>query len=254
MDAPHSMVEADDDSGETVAASEDRPRLRILSTLNHRWPEYVLEVVVIVFSISLSFALDAWRESRHQHELEQLYLHTLSDNLESDGRTLDDVTRETERVLAATRLLIALSERPSPFVAGPFRSAVGTMVQRPSFVAHDAAFANLRSSGNLQVIRDFGLKNALFDYYQDLENIKATEAAEREVLISVIGPYLVRSMPLRPGSDDSGAPVMAQVLSSVEFQNGCWIRMQNRAELLGKYRKARVEESRIVALIRKQLD
>jgi hypothetical protein len=122
-------------------------------------------------------------------------------------------------------------------------------------VAHDAAFSNLRSSGNLQVIGDFSLKNALFDYYQDLEGIKATEGAEREALISVLGPYLVRSVQLHPshaGSDDG--PVLRQALGTVEFQNGCWVRIQNRTELLGKYQKALAEEEQIRASIRKRLD
>jgi hypothetical protein len=58
-----------------------------------------------------------------------------------------------------------------------------------------------------------------------------------------------------PSSDDSGAEsVMKQVLGNVEFQNGCWIRIQNRTELLGKYRKARDEAARIGSLIGKQLD
>jgi hypothetical protein len=255
MDVPHSMLEADEDSAGIAASLVEPPASRILTTLRHRWPEYVLEIVVIVFSISLSFAFDAWRESRHQHELEQLYLHTLSDNLKSDAHTLDDIIADTKTVLASTGQLMAFSQEPSTAVPAPFRTAVGSMVQRPSFVAHDAAFTNLRSSGNLQVIRDFGLKNALFDYYQDLENIKATEGAEREVLITVLGPYLTRSIPLHPSSEDSGAEsVMKQVLGNVEFQNGCWIRIQNRTELLGKYRKARDEAARIGSLIGKQLD
>jgi len=164
MDAPHSMLEAeaDDDSAGTAATSEEKPASRILATLRHRWPEYVLEVLVIVFSISLSFALDAWRESKHRHELEQLYLKTLADNLEADANTLDEIIGDTEAVLASTRRLIALSQNPSSAVPGQFRADVGSMVQRPSFVAHDAAFANLRSSGNLEVIRDFDPKHQQF--------------------------------------------------------------------------------------------
>jgi hypothetical protein len=256
MDAPHSMLEAEEDGGEVSPAPTDQTTSsRIRTTLRHRWPEYVLEVIVIVFSISLSFALDAWRESHHRHELEQLYLRTLDDNLQSDDHTLDDVIGGSNAVLASTRRLMALSQNPSAGSPERFRADVGSMVQRPSFVAHDAAFANLRSSGNLEVIRNFALKNALFDYYQDIEAIKATEGAEREALIFIIGPFLLRSMPLHPmsGDADSGT-VMRNVLGNIEFQNGCWVRIQNRSELLGKYQKVRSEEQRIRAAIRKQLD
>ena len=42
--------------------SRPRPGGPVLATLRHRWPEYLIEIFVIVLSISISFGLDQWKE------------------------------------------------------------------------------------------------------------------------------------------------------------------------------------------------
>lgn len=253
METPHLPAEDDEEDIETVGRPLPPPsRAAVVATLRRRWPEYVLEIVVIVLSISISFALDQWKDRRHEHELERLYLGTLSDNLASDIDALDEAIPETKTVIETARALMAASDSPTPIPPATLDAGIVKIISRPQFVAHDAAFSDLRSSGNLKVLHDFHLKNALFDYYDDYESIKAKETAEREVLITVIAPYIIRNLSLT----GAGTPAAdaAVVQHDRVFVNSLAARIQNRAELLADYEKEKALAVKIRARIKANLE
>jgi hypothetical protein len=225
----------------------------ILATVRHRWPEYLIEIVVIVFSISISFAFDQWKERRHEREVEQLYLKTLSDNLTSDMDALRDVIPETQLVIRKAQALHAANQVPTSGAAGAVQRDIRDIARRPSFFAHDAAFSDLKSSGNLRVLHDFKLKNALFDYYGQYESIKAKEASERESLITLIAPNLIKTVSFG-GSDSTKEPGTSAIPHDRVFANSMWIRILERSELLADYeRELRLAEA-IQKRIRRDLD
>jgi hypothetical protein len=230
-----SMPRADDEEppAEEKPPVHRSPLEAIVATLRHRWPEYVLEIVVIVFSISISFALDQWKERRHERELERLYLRTLSDNLASDVDALQGAISETRLVIDKARKLLDESHASTPAPPAQIQGDIRDIARRPSFFAHDAAFADLRSSGNLRILHDFRLKNTLFDYYGLYESIKAKEASERESLITLAAPYLIRKISLG-GGDLADSP---SIRNDREFANVMWVRIHERTELLGDYQR-----------------
>src|SRR4051812_1759002 len=135
--------------------SSQRPGGPVLAALRHRWPEYLIEIFVIVFSISISFGLDQWKDTRHEDEVEQLYLKTLSGNLASDIDALHEIIPETQLVIRKAQSLLDASRASTPISPAQLDVDIRDIARRPSFFAHDAAFSDLRSSGNLRVIHDF---------------------------------------------------------------------------------------------------
>ena len=61
---------------------------RILSTLSQKWPEYLLEIIVLVIGIYGAFALDGWKEARKERELERNILIELKKSLEKNCREM----------------------------------------------------------------------------------------------------------------------------------------------------------------------
>jgi hypothetical protein len=240
MEIPH-IPREDEEATETEEKPAPAPVVHrprggpVVATLRHRWPEYLIEIVVIVLSISISFGLDQWKERRREAELERLYLKTLSDNLSSDIDALHEVIPETQLVLRKAQALLDGNHASVP--VAPAQQDLLDIARRPSFLAHDTAFSDLRGSGNLRVIHDFGLKNAMFDYYGEYESIKAKEASERESLITLVAPLLLRKVSL--GGDAAGAagPRTPAVHNDREFDNAMYVRLHERGELLGDYRK-----------------
>ena len=243
MEIPH--LRPEDSEPATTAEAEEKVRRHspggpILAVLRHRWPEYLIEIVVIVLSISISFALDQWKESRHEHEVEQLYLRTLSNNLTSDLDALNGVIPETELVIRKAKSLLTLTRgdaAPASLPTGQLDKDIQDIARRPSFFAHDAAFSDLRSSGNLRVLHDFRLKNALFDYYGRYESIKAKEASERETLITLVAPNLLRTISFGAEPSTAEGANLAALRHDRVFANSMWVRIHERSELLADYQQ-----------------
>lgn len=144
---------------------------RLSTLLRERWPEYVMEILVIILSISASFALDEWKDKQRKQELEQLYLKELTRDIESDVDQLNEIIAETKQVVFKASALINLDRQELQPDYDQFISDIRFAFKRPRFVAQDATFSDLKSTGNMQVLSSFSLKNALFNYYKQYESI-----------------------------------------------------------------------------------
>ncbi len=228
---------------------------QVARLLQEKWAEYVVEMFVIVFSISASFALDEWKDARGKRELEQTYLRGLQNDLEADSVHLTEVITETNLVVGRARNLLA-ANRPETAPESVLNDLL-VIFKRPRFIAEDATFSDLKSSGNLQALQDFPLKNALFDYYRLYESTGLVESAERDVTTSLIAPYMVKRLPLAPGNRAmTGAPkpgAVLALLNDMEFRNNVFIRQANREELLGDYRQILALNGQIRARMKREI-
>lgn len=76
-----------------------------------KWPEYIIEIIVIILSITVSFALNEWKENNSKYELEQVYLKSLYHDINSDIEALHEVIEETELVIHKGHVLLDLSKQ-----------------------------------------------------------------------------------------------------------------------------------------------
>lgn len=207
--------------------------------VREKWPEYLVEMLVIVFSISASFALDEWKDNQSKRTLEQTYLRGLATDLVTDSSHLAEVIVETKTIVGKARHLLAPATTDVLRAStGEFLNDVRFIFKRPRFIAEDATFSDLKSSGNLQVVDDFSLKNALFDYYRQYAGIEQVETAERDATTNLVAPFVVKQLPLVPDHAATTRVTPAQVATlrdDVEFRNHVFIRQATREELLRDY-------------------
>ncbi len=131
------------------------------------WFTVVVELLVIVVGLLLAFQVDRWRDFREDRQLEATYIDRLI-------RDVDDSIPDIERAIEAhylrrdfVELLMDVSVNPQAANEYPvlFMCAViqSSYTYSPSLTAH--TFDDLRSTGNMSLIIDQNVKDALYDYY-----------------------------------------------------------------------------------------
>lgn len=196
--------------------------------IREMWAAYLIEILVIILGISITLALEEWRDHSRERQLEQIYLGNLRTDIDADIRSLDHTEADTRVLLTHGDALL----HPSP--GSPWRQDVRAILGRPRFISQDATFSDLKSSGNLHLVEDIALKNGLFAYYNLVQVIKEDQDAEQQATIAIGGPYFLRHFDL---GDTDALPAEAPP-ADIEFRNNVLLRVVNRKELLGLYQSA----------------
>ena len=206
------------------------------------WPAYLIEIFVIILGISITLALEEWRDKGKENQLENIYLQNLLSDVETDSIALKNAIGGTERLLGnGNQLLNYIRASDSGNISfNQINKDVQAILGRPNFISSDATFSDLKSSGKLHLIKDIGLKNSLFAYYGETQLIKEVQIAEQQATIILSGSYFLKSFPI----DSVEHPALpAQIagtslLSDIQFENNVLLRVRNREELLSIYQRA----------------
>lgn len=223
-----------------------------MALLRDRWPEYVMEILVIVLSISASFALDEWKDRHNKKELEQLYLKELARDIAADTSQLSEIIAETKQIILRADKLLAPRQTGPLLASNQLIGDIRFTFKRPRFVAQDATFSDLKNTGNLQSISSFSLKNDLFNYYKQYESTVLIEAAELGATNEFMGPYILKRLPLAGGSTARQKAQLESMLGDVEFQNSMVLRQITRQELLQEYSQALQQGKHVLSVIKSQ--
>lgn len=204
-----------------------------------RWPEYVVEVIVVIIGITISFAISNFQQDSANKALSKVYLQDLREDIKSDAFTLKETIAQTDSILDSGKALLAQADSLSySLTKQELVAHVRSIIRRPNFTSKNATFSSLKSSANFQLIQDIKLKNLLFEYDQHYQSIKAMELAELQATVTIAGPYIIKTIPLL---ESQRSPYwlnkidVTSILSSVEFMNNIGLRMGNRSELLRSY-------------------
>ncbi|WP_462251739.1 DUF6090 family protein [Ekhidna sp.] len=85
---------------------------RILTTLSQKWPEHLLEILVITIGVLGAFALNNWNQSSKDREREQAILGQLKTEFTSNLNQLDEKMGIRDRMLRSAFALLNNIDRP----------------------------------------------------------------------------------------------------------------------------------------------
>jgi len=226
----------------------------VTGLIKDMWPAYLIEIIVIILGISITLALEAWRENSRESHLEKIYLNNLLTDVEVDLNSLDWVSARTENLLNRGNELLGYIRNPEEknISFSRINASVLAIIDRPKFITSDATFSDLKSSGNLHLIEDIQLKNLMFGYYSETQHIKEIQDAEQMATITLSGAYFLKHFPL---GDSTILPVLSGsenitgLLKNIEFDNNVLLRVSNRRELMEIYHRT----DSIAQLLKKEL-
>lgn len=144
--------------------------VRRLATFIRRqdWAAVLLEIFVVMVGLVAAFQVDRWWEDRRERLEEERYIARLIADVEDDVPALEYAISLAEVRLGFGDLLATVAEdlqaamdQPARFLAAVSQAAY---TYTPILASH--TFDDLRSTGNLKLIRDEDVTQALHDYYE----------------------------------------------------------------------------------------
>jgi hypothetical protein len=130
------------------------------------------EIFLVVIGILLALQVNNWNENRKERNLEQRYLQRLIIDLEKDTENLNNSINSNIRRKERAEFLINASERPELVAEDPtyFIQSIEYAGYTGDPVISDHTFEEIKSSGNLAIIQNEGIRKTLSEYYSNRYN------------------------------------------------------------------------------------
>jgi Family of unknown function (DUF6090) len=132
----------------------------------NRTSKYLLyaigEIVLVVIGILIALQVNNWNEQRKQNIQEYYTLKQLRIEFQADSLKLDALIKLTDRkIISVKYMLRIISERKSDSLKLPMVFFSGKFIP---FYDYSPTFNELVSSGNLNMISNDSIKNAINDF------------------------------------------------------------------------------------------
>jgi type II secretory pathway pseudopilin PulG len=165
------------------------------SFLGRRWPEFAVELVLIIVGILAALYIDGWMQDRQDRKLERAYLELLADDLDLiETSLLEHITFETSIIATSKAVLRAISEQNFPADTQVVQQQLSEISVRRTLRVESAAYADMTSTGNLQLVRNADLRRQVVRYFAATERSELiAEKNSRHFVDETYIPFLVKS-------------------------------------------------------------
>ena len=146
----------------------------------HDWFAVTVEVLVVIVGLLLAFQLDRWWEQRGERVQEAEFVARLAGDVARDAEFLDRAIVLATMRKGMAELLMNVAEDPSAATRDPVRFIAAVQQAAYTYAPIPSAhtFEEMRSTGNLGLLQDPEVKNALYSYYSLHRNIAQYRASD----------------------------------------------------------------------------
>lgn len=132
---------------------------------NIRWKNLILELLVVVFGVTIAFSLNNWNDGRKARKVEQEYLASFRSDLEQDiqdlGEMIDTLKVQKQNCNQLIRCIYSNDLKNDSLLTYSLSLFFVT-----TFVPREATYRSISSSGQLLAIHDFDLRKKIVDHYE----------------------------------------------------------------------------------------
>jgi hypothetical protein len=129
--------------------------------------EFLVEIVIIVFAVSITIWFHDLAEHRHQQKEVKEFLVGLKQDLKSDLAEMQSDQGGYQKQLAALRFFSSM-ETNNPDITDSLKKYSDQIFNKVELVQNNGRFEGFKSSGKIGNIENKKLQNDILDLYQEL--------------------------------------------------------------------------------------
>lgn len=136
------------------------------------WAAVVIELVVVILGVFIGLQVDNWNQGRRDRERERIYLEGIAVELAESIDSIDDSINLTKERMALDEFLIAAATDSELVRANPGRFIYAVTRGGYTFspTIHGFTFEEIKSAGDLGIIRDQSLAMDLMKFYANVQD------------------------------------------------------------------------------------
>jgi hypothetical protein len=219
----------------------------------------LLEMLVVVASILIAFALDAWWDKRAEARTEAAHLRALEADFAQNVSRLQSFIVGQEQIADASRRLLLVARAPGVPPADTVARLLPRVFTSVRFDAVMGAYEAVVSSGGLVQVRDDSLRLALADFASLLEGRyyeRYADALYFEFLRSFAGRLGMDAalIAVEAGASAQAAAVSANgLLRDPRFREHLALRHAAERDVANTYRALLERAEKVLGLTRRTL-
>jgi hypothetical protein len=135
------------------------------SSFLHKLIDFVLEIFIIVFAISLSIWFHNWSEHKKEQKIVKTFLLGLKEDIQADITDTKEILEVYQNFKVVYTYLGGLSKDKIPD-KDSMKYAFSRVYLSPSLNAHQSRFNGFLSAGKILTIENDSLTQEILNYYQ----------------------------------------------------------------------------------------
>jgi hypothetical protein len=166
---------------------------------NIKWTQLLLELLVVIFGVSIAFYLDNWKEIRKSKKTELEYLTSFKNDLEQDtlqlSKLIDTLKHQNQNCQNLIRCIYSNNLEDEHILDYSI-----SLMFITNFIPHAATYKSMASSGQLSLITDFELRKKLVDQYDiTYSNLELLDRFNQTQVFDYKLPYIHDNMQYQRG-------------------------------------------------------
>jgi hypothetical protein len=153
----------------------------------NQWTDYLVELLVVFVSITAAFLLNNWREDTVNRGLEKKYLTSIYQDLVADSLSMSHLISIHEKKLDEIQGYVK-QLRGKQEIGDSASALFGSMLSNYSIQPNSTTYESMKNSGDLKLIRDYRIRDAIVKYYEIFPQIRLQE----QVGMNFVYDYVVR--------------------------------------------------------------
>ena len=141
-------------------------------TARKKWNHYFWEFLMLFLAVTLGFFVENQREHYIEHQREKAYMRSLTGDLKQDTASINRsaILRTNVASMVDSLLILLKTGEPQQVSSRIYYLARKIPYSDGRFSFNTKTFDQLKSSGNLRLIRKIEVLDSISDYYHDAAN------------------------------------------------------------------------------------